>query len=504
MSRSPQLYACLYVKEFPAQALLRLRPELHSLPCVVMDEGPAFQQICSLNTKARLLGMDHGMTRIEVDTFPNPVVLSRSVQTETATKAILLECTGAFSPRIEVLSEDTAYICCIDIAGTANLFGPAEMLANTLLERVRSLGMSAHVSISSNFHAAVCLAKGLSPCTHIQIIASGEESAALAPLPLTVLDLTESQEEIFAMWGIHTLGMLAALPEEELIARMGQDGNRLRQLAHGHCAHLFVPVEPDFILEERMELDTPVALMDSLLFAINVMLDQLVLRAKVRIMALASVTITLSLEGGGSHSRTVRPALPSTDKQLWIKLLHLDLETHPPQAAILAFVLHAEPGSISKVQSGLFSPQMPEPTRLDVTLARIRGIVGEGNLGRAVLENTHALEGFRIEPFTLPSRDSAMIAPPQTRLSMRRLRPPETVLVRLQNSRPATLVYREERYVVEHAYGPWLAEGDWWNQTLWGFEQWDIVARAQDGSLLCCCIVRDLMQGEWQMAALYD
>ena len=70
MSNTPKLYACLYAKEFPAQALLRLRPELHNLPCVVMDGEPPFQQICSLNTKARLLGMDHGMTRVEIDTFP--------------------------------------------------------------------------------------------------------------------------------------------------------------------------------------------------------------------------------------------------------------------------------------------------------------------------------------------------------------------------------------------------------------------------------------------------
>jgi protein ImuB len=152
---------------------------------------------------------------------------------------------------------------------------------------------------------------------------------------------------------------------------MGQDGKRLRQLARGALPHLFQPVEQDFVLEERMDLDTPVELLDSLMFVVGVMLDQLILRAKARILALASVTITLSLEGGASHSRTVQPALPTTDKQLWIKLLHLDLEAHPPQASILAVALHAEPGSTSKVQSGLFSPQLPEAARLDVTLARI-------------------------------------------------------------------------------------------------------------------------------------
>lgn len=504
MSKPSELYACLHATEFPAQALLRLRPELLSLPCVVMDGQPPFQQVCSLNTKARALGMNHGMTRVEIDTFPKSVVLSRSVQTETETKGILLECAGAFSPRIEDLSEDTSHICCIDIAGTSNLFGPPEMLAHTLLERVRSLGILAKVTVSNNFHAAVCLAKGLSQRTPIQVIEAGKEVRMLTPLPLTVLDLTEIQAETFALWGIRTLGMLAALPEKELIARIGQDGQRLRQLAHGDCPHLFQPVEPTFSLEERMELDTPVELLESLLFVVGVMLDQLILRAKARILALASVTITLCLEGDGSHSRTVSPALPSTDKQLWIKLLHLDLEAHPPQSAILAVELHAEPSNTSKVQAGLFSPQLPEASRLDVTLARIRAIVGEGNIGRAVLEDTHAQDGFRIEPFTIPSGDPVMQVPAQTRLAMRQIRPPEPVSVTLRNSRPTTLVYRDGQYEVEHAYGPWLAEGDWWNQTLWGFEQWDLMARAQDGSLLCCCIMRNLMQGVWQMAALYD
>ena len=129
--------------------------------------------------------------------------------------------------------------------------------------------------------------------------------------------------------------MLAALPEKELIARMGQEGKRLRQLARERCRICFSLLKPAFILEERMELDSPVELLDSLLFVIGVMLDQLILRAATRVLALASVSITLTLEGGATHTRTVRPALPTNERQIWIKLLHLDLEAHPPQAAII-------------------------------------------------------------------------------------------------------------------------------------------------------------------------
>jgi protein ImuB len=241
-----------------------------------------------------------------------------------------------------------------------------------------------------------------------------------------------------------------------------------------------------------------------LLFVVGLMLDQLILRAKARIFALASVAITLTLEGGRTHTRTVRPALPTNDKQLWIKLLHLDLEGHPPQAAIVAVALYAEPGSTNKLQLGLFSSQLPEAARLDITLARIRTIVGEDCVGRAVLQDAHAPESFRVEPFVVPAGDPAVGASSQTRASMRQLRPPEKVLVTLQNQRPTMFFFREQRYMVEHAYGPWLTGGDWWNQTLWNFEQWDLVARVSHGPLWCCCLTRDLVRNSWQMVALYD
>jgi len=502
MSKLNELYACFYVKEFPAQALLRLRPDLHEKPCVVMEGEPPFEIVCSLNTKARLLGLRHGMTRVEVDTFEGPVILARSVQTERATKAVLLECAGAFSPRIEECSEATELLCALDIAGTQSLFGPPEMLAKNLRQRIHALGISAQVTVSSNFHAAVCLVKGLTRCA-VQVVPQGKEAIALSSLSLASLALTESQAEMFASWGIHTLGMLAALPERELISRMGQDGKRLRQLAFGELPHLFQPIDIPFVLEERAELDFPLEDLESLLFGLSIMLDQLILRATARIVALASVTVTLYLDGGGSHSRSVRPAQPSTDKKLWLKLLHLDLEAHPPQAAILTVVLHAEPGSTSKVQLGLFSPQLPEPGRLDVTLARIAALVGEGNAGQAVLDDTHTPEGFHLEPFQVSSAASEPLSA-QSCVCLRQLRPPQAASVLLENGHPQSIFFQNQRCFVERAYGPWLNGGEWWNETIWGHEQWDLVARAQGGTLLFCSVVRDLMRDEWQVVALYD
>jgi protein ImuB len=502
-------YACIDVKEFPIQALLRLRPELQSKPVAVLDGESPLEQVCSLNDVARALGITLGMTRLEMEMFPTALALPRSRAEEAAARAALLECAGGFSPRVEDQSSDSCFTCVIDIAGTETLFGSPDTLGDSLLKKTHLLCVTASIAISSNFHAARCLARERSSgkCAGIRVVPRGMECAALAPLPLEVLDLSPEHAETFAMWGIATLGALANLQETELITRLGQPGKEMRLLARGESPHLFCAIEAGLVLEERIGLDSPVELLDSLLFIVGVMLDQLIVRAQSRILALASISLDLDLEGGATHTRTVRPALPNNDRKLWLKLIHLDLQAHPPQAAILGLTLSAQPGSTSKMQLGLFSPQAPEPMRLDVTLARIRSIVGEGCVGRVVLKDTHRPEAFRVEPFAVPSSTPIEVKPGTHRVAMRQLRPSEIVTVTVRNRQPDSFIFREKRYTVERAYGPWSSSGDWWRPTLWSLEQWDLVARdddANNASRLCCSLTYDLAGKLWQVEALYD
>ena len=503
MKRPAELYACIYIREFPAQAILRLRQELRDQPCVVMQGEPPFEEVCSLNTKARLLGIHHGMRRTDVDGFPKAKILIRSLTTELAAQEMLLECAGMYSPRIEESSGATYFLCVIDIAGTTPLFGAPEDLANELSRRVRSLGLSARVIASSNFHTAVCLAKA-SVGRSVSIVPSGEEAAALSTLSLDVLPLTDEQAELFALWGITNFGMLASLPETEFIARIGQDGKHLQQLARGEMPHLFRPIEPTFKLEERQELDFPIESLDSLMFVIAIMLGQLILRATMRLVSLASVTLVLELDGGTTHSRIVRPAQPGNDKHFWIRLLHLDLQAHPPLAAVLSLKLEADPGQTSKIQLGLFSPPLPEPARLDVTIAQLKGLLGEENVGRPVLQDSHAPDSYHVEPFVIPSNTSAPSIMLQQRSSARQLRPPEVISIQLSDSRPANFLFSARRFIVEHAYGPWTAGGEWWNEAMWNLQQWDVIATTPCGPALYCCLVHDLLRNQWQITALYD
>src|SRR6202035_1070189 len=223
----------------------------------------------------------------------------------------------------------------------------------------------------------------------LHVIPEGAEAVALARLPITALHLAEEHLETFATWGIRTLGELAALPEVELITRLGQQAHGWRDAALGELPHMFQPLQPEFALKEYCEFETSVEQMDSLLFIGARMIYSLVARAADRALSLAVLTARMKLEGGQYHEHLLRPAIPSTDQKFLLKLLQLEIAAHPPQAAVLAFELSAEAGHCNTMQLGLFTPQTPEPSRLDVTLARIKAMVGTDRVGAPVLDGTH-------------------------------------------------------------------------------------------------------------------
>ena len=216
------------------------------------------------------------MTRLEAESIPGLHLLARSLETEAAARTVLLECAAHFSPRIESVGQGTACACVLDISGTERLFGPPQTLAERLRTALASAGLRASVAVSANFHAArmkAAAARG------ITVIPPGQEGTALGKLPLAALELPEEPAETFALWGIRTLAELAALPESDLVARLGPQALDWRNLARGVLSHTFQPIEAGFSLEEFCEFETPVEQIDSLLFIGARMIDCLATRA---------------------------------------------------------------------------------------------------------------------------------------------------------------------------------------------------------------------------------
>lgn len=524
---SQPLYFCLRVPEFPAQALLRLRPAERTQPVVVLEGIPPLEHVCAMNHAARRLGVEYGLSPAELDSFPHLQLLRRSLAEEDNAGAALLQLAESFTPRCQDLRlglaadesrspDRSALVLALEMTGTERVFGPPAQAARKLLQAAQALGTSARVAASANLHTAVCAARASEAA--VLVIPEGREREALAPLPLSALAPRAEDAATLALWGILTVGELARFSEADLAARLGDPGRQLLRLAQGTQAHLFVPEETAFSLCEKIEFDAPVENLDSLLFVLGPMLGQLLVRAGHRALALASVTATLALEDAPEHVRTVKPALPLFDRELLLKLLHLDLQAHPPGAGVLAVQLSAEPGPRPDVQTGLFSPQLPEPGRLEVTLARIAALVGEDRLGQAVLTDTHAPEAFRMERFAIRQGATAKAVSPQisgaaqdqaqptrTGVALRRLRPPVRLPSPLKGSAPPQAFYVEgTRYVIRRSFGPWRRSGQWWTTEIWSREEWDIEAASASGSPLLCLLAHDLLRCTWHLEALYD
>jgi protein ImuB len=497
---SRELYACIYAPEFPAQALLRLRPEWRSLAVAVLDGPVHDQSVCALNRPAVQRGVVHGLTRLQAESVEGLQLVVRSPAVEQAARAALLEAASQFSPRIEEVGVENACCLVLDVAGSERLFGPAVEMAARIRKALADAGFRVSVVISSHFDTARLKAAAVRGTA---ILAAGSEAEALARLPLAALHLGDHAREVFALWGIRTLGELAALPEVELVTRLGAEAREWRALARGVARHTFQPIAAEFTLREFYDFDAPVEQMDGILFLAARMIDCLVERALSHALSLASLCVEMRLEGGVAHQLNLRPALATLDRKFLLKLLHLEMAAHPPPAAVLAMTLSADPGHSSQVQLGLFAPQTPEPSRLDVTLARIKAIVGEDRVGMPVLDDSHHPESFHREPFSVQAKIKTP-DPQPPRMALRRVRPPRLIQVKLNQDKPTSFRDCGQLFQVAAAYGPWRSNGCWWSVDAWDTEEWDVLAADSDGLALGCLLVHDLLNKQWRLEALLD
>ena len=93
-----------------------------------------------------------------------------------------------------------------------------------------------------------------------------------------------------------------------------------------------------------------------------------------------------------THERVLHLPAPMRDARVLRTLILLDLESHPPPAAIdiVELDLDVTPGRI--VQGSLLAPSLPTPEELATLLARLTALMGESRVGAPQLLDTHDAE----------------------------------------------------------------------------------------------------------------
>lgn len=501
-------YAAVYIPEFPAVACMRLHEHLHPQPLAIIEGKVPLQKVVSLNSQARAMRLANGMSKVQAEAAGLVLFHERSLQQEENAFRQACEVMEQFSPRVQVVagpsnnysSAETLYVSVVlDQTGTETLFGTSKQYGSRLHGALSAAGFSANVAVTPNAHASLMLARCQQGVTSVS---KTNLTASLKCLPVSLLPCESATLRVLARWGIRTLGELAALPETALISRIGQQATHLQKLALGIEDHFMVPEPEAFTLHEHTELDTPLEVLDSLLFVVSPMLNRLMSQAIARAYALRAITLTLKLDKAAPYQLTIRPALPTQNRELLLKLLNLDLQTRSPEAAILEVSLSAEATKPQTAQRGLFQAQFPDADKLDLLLARLRSIAGEDNVGSPELRNTQRDDEFGIttyQPAASTQRNETI--GPDTRLALRRLRPPQLARVTLSNGRPSRLSWNGQRFEVADVKGPWQSSGYWWDQRAWAAEEWDAIVKAPWQRLR---LRHEVGPGVWKVAGVYD
>jgi len=401
----------------------------------------------------------------------------------------------AFSPLVE---ETRAGTVVIDVDGCELLFGSAYQLANEVAERAKQsrtnggLEATVSVAIAANADAAIHAARQLRGVT---FVSPGEELTCLGAFPIAQLDYElmgiekKTAAEIFEtlrLWGIRTFAEFASLPVAGVSERLGQDGIRLQQLAAGKTErHLKLKQTPP-VFANSLELDHPVAELEALSFIFARLLHQLCAALNAHALATNELQVQLQLTDQTVHERRLSLPYPMRDHKVFLKLLLLDTEMHPPVAAVRMVLLSCEPVKPRVLQNGLFVPLAPAPDKLELTLARLAKLVGEENIGSPALLDTHRPDAFVMNRFVLPgkkTRQQAAVGHRQS-LGLRMFRPPLRAVVETEQGWPTRIsAWGKQRSVygkVVQVAGPWRATGDWWREDRWARDEWDVAVAASN------------------------
>jgi protein ImuB len=407
----------------------------------------------------------------------------------TSTDA-LVDVAAEFSPRYEVTGPRDVTL---DLSGLMRLFGSAHVIASELQRTAAARQLCIRVAIAGTTTAARVLAHGAP--YDVTVIEAGGETNALAPLPLALLAHVIDQNgpnepnqlNTFRKWGLRTLGDVAALPADGLAARVGQAGMQWQRLARGEDLRPLRPAVPQERFEQSLDLEWPIDGLEPLSFVLGRLMDPLAAHLDRRGRGAAVLHLQLHLITRAIHERALQLPAPIKDARALRTLALLDLESHPPAAAIDRVVVAVDPTPARVLQFSLLTRPLPSPEQVSTLTARLSALMGEGRCGSPAAVDTWQPGVFAMKPFhpadggfgfgdqrTLRSLSPDPRSPP---VALRRFRIPIPVRVRVEQGRPLRVVIDRRGFAggsVTRCAGPWRTAGNWWTEGTWDRDEWDV------------------------------
>lgn len=492
------MFAVLHIADFPLHAVLRTEPGPAECPAALFDGTSKKSSVLAANRLARSAGVQPGLTAPQaVARCPSLLIRTAQPAAESEARALLLALAFTLSPTIE---DSATGICTIDLKGAD--FAHLSSTAHAATAELTRLGLPATAGLARTPLLALYAARAVHPDAgeNVRFIAPADEKSFLAPLPLATADPSPQLAEVFASWGLRTLGDFTALPRDEIVRRFGAEGLALWKRATGGSTRPLHPVTPPREFAARMEFENEIEALDPLLFILRRFLDRLTLELRAAQFVAAEIDLTLSLEDDTRHALHLRLPEPTAEGDILYRALHTRLESLRTAACITALELRLTPARPLVRQQGLFETSLRDPHGFAETLARVAAIVGSDRVGTPQRADTHRPDAVRLTaPLAAVPAPAAPPVHPPLAPPLRRFRPPLPARVEFTAGRP-TYVWTEQVHgeiVAQSCAYP--SNGDWWQpDRAWQRTEWDIALA--DGGLYRLLLV----ERAWFIEGEYD
>ncbi len=208
------------------------RPELRGQPVVVGGLGPR-GVVSTASYEARAFGVHSAMPIAKARVLcPHAAFLPPRFARYEEVAAMIQEILGSFSPAVEPLSLDEAFV---DLTDTERLHGPVDLTARAIHHRIRSeTGLPCSVGLAPNKLLAKLASEAAKP-GGVYAIHEGDVEGFLSPLPVRRLwGVGPQTSRRLAEQGVYTVGDLRRVETSLLGSWFGPaTGAHLWQLAHG-------------------------------------------------------------------------------------------------------------------------------------------------------------------------------------------------------------------------------------------------------------------------------
>jgi DNA polymerase-4 len=219
----------------------RDRPELRGRPVIVGGEGRR-GVVATASYEARRFGVRSAMPGGRARALcPDGIFVAPRMDVYAAVSAQVFDIFERYTPLVEPLSLDEAFL---DVTGCEALFGDGAAIAARIRADVRKeTALTVSVGVATTKYVAK-VASDLRKPDGLVVVPAGGERAFLEPLPVGRLwGAGPVTQERLKQAGIATIGDVARLPRERLLALVGEAGaEHYHALANGIDPRT---VEPD-------------------------------------------------------------------------------------------------------------------------------------------------------------------------------------------------------------------------------------------------------------------